>query len=710
MRSLLVGLCLLALPQAGHAEAAGGCSDLLPPAAAAAAQHHMLVADDLVRLRDIGPVEAAGMEAHFFTLSPDGERIAFQLRRADPARNSYCVGMVVLSRQPGARPVLVDQGGDFIRVHFDLREAADTDTGVARTITPRWSADGRWIAFLKRGDGTTQVWRAEADGSGSRPVTASAVDVEDFRLSSDGRTLLYTSRPALAAGYAAIEREGLRGYHFDDRFVPASRRSPYLHAPVPRIVIAHDIATGAERAATPAEADFFPSAPIWEAAGTDAIGPQNRHARVTVPDHAIYVARGRLEADDAHKRRIVCDGQACANAFRPWWTPDGHVRFLYREGWASASTAIYDWVPGRKAPHRLYVTDDILTDCTPDAANLLCLREGSLIPKRLERLDPVSGRRDVVFDPNPEFQSLALGRAERLHFTNAFKLPVIADLVLPVGYRPGIRYPLIVVQYDTRGFLRGGTGDAFPIQLYASRGFAVLSVSRPDLTPGYAKMSDLSAIERANLDAFANRRSELSAIEVGVQLAIDRGIVDARRVGLTGMSDGSTVSDYAVLHSTMFAAFATTNCCFDETFLSRGGPAAARFFVAIGYPKLTDRSAAADRFWDELSLVRNASRITRPMLIQVSDDELLSTLPTYTALREVGAPIDMFVMPDERHYKWQPAHRLAMYERSLDWFNFWLKGEKPSEPERLTDVRRWEALATPAGRPPVPVPPGSATR
>ena len=235
MRSLLVGLLLLGFPQAGYAEAAGGCSDLLPPpTAATSTPKRALKPDDLVRVRDIGPVESAGMEAHFFTRSPDGNHLAFQLRRADPTRNDYCLGMVVLSLQPGPRALLVDRGGEFLRVHFDMNDAADTPTGVARTITPRWSADGRWIAFLKRVDGRTQVWRAEADGSGSRPLSASAVDVEDFRLSAGSGTLFYTSRPAQAAAYQAIAREGLRGYHFDNRFVPASRRSPFPHAPVPR--------------------------------------------------------------------------------------------------------------------------------------------------------------------------------------------------------------------------------------------------------------------------------------------------------------------------------------------------------------------------------------------------------------------------------------------------------------------------------------------
>src|SRR3546814_5155407 len=50
---------------------------------------------------------------------------------------------------------------------------------------------------------------------------------------------------------------------------------------------------------------------------------------------------------------------------------------------------------------------------------------------------------------------------------------------MPAPSRPSKPYPLVVVQYDTRGFLRGGTGDEYPIQALAASGFAVLSVSRP---------------------------------------------------------------------------------------------------------------------------------------------------------------------------------------------------------------------------------------
>jgi dipeptidyl aminopeptidase/acylaminoacyl peptidase len=164
------------------------------------------------------------------------------------------------------------------------------------------------------------------------------------------------------------------------------------------------------------------------------------------------------------------------------------------------------------------------------------------------------------------------------------------------------------------------------------------------------------------------------------------------------MSNGATTVTYALLHSQLFAAAAMSQCCFDTSLPTRVGPAAARHFYSQGYPRLTDDGEA---FWREISLSRNAREVRTPILLQVSDDELMSALESFTALREVDAPIDLFVFPGEHHVKWQPAHRLAVYERSLDWFDFWLRGIRSQAAERRSELIHWDRLKAsvdPAGR------------
>lgn len=670
------------------------CAPPLPSDGAVVAAQRPFRADDLVRLRDIGPVDP---EARLLGLSPDGTRVAFQLSQADPQANAHCLAMVVVDLEPGGPPRVVDQGGALIRVTYDFRGKAAFPTGIAKSITPRWSPDGRWIAFLKRGDGGVQVWRAFADGRGSAPLTRSADDVEDFRIGADGATILYASRPGLAAARAAIEREGRFGFHYDDRYAPAASNRPFPAVPVPAEAFVLDLATGTTRRASAAEAALLRGAGGL-GDGRDVVrAPDGARAWVEATPGTEFALPARLVVEDRAGRRIACAIATCENALRPWWLPDGRrLRFLRREGWARAQTAIYEWTPGSGAPRRLYVTRDKLADCVAAGERLVCLRESSLVPRRVELLDPATGRRRLLFDPNPEVAQLRLGRAERLEWTNAVGRETIGDLVLPIGYQPGQRYPLVVVQYDTRGFLRGGTGDEYPIQAFAARGYAVLSVSRPEAI-GRDVDGDETAAGRADLAGFADRRSALSSVEIGVRMLIDRGIADPARIGITGMSDGATTATFALLHGTMFAAAAMSNCCLDTTLPVRVGPAAARYFHAVGYPRLTDDGTA---FWAELSLSRNARRVRTPILLQVSDDEYLSALESYTALREVGAPIDMYVFPDEHHVKWQPAHRLAAYRRALDWFDYWLRGIRSTATDRQTDLAHWDALRRSAPRRP----------
>lgn len=651
----------------------------------------------LVGLIDIGPVDPIPHSMRVFTLSPDGRLAAFQVQRADPARNRHCLAMIVVDTV-SRKAVVVDRGGAFIRVTFDFRGKAAFPTGIGTVVTPRWFPDGRSLAFLRRDGGATQVWKAAADGSGSRALTRSIDDIEDFRIGAGGATMLFATRPGLRAARAAIAREGGPGFHYDDRYAPMSSSRPFPVAPIPLAYFAQDLVTGTVRAATSAEQARFAEAEPREAIWTRAAGPDGRIAEIDAAAPGAMFGHGRLRVTRNDSPPLICDDAACRNASRPWWAPDGRrVRFIAREGWARASTAIHEWLPGSGPPRRLLSTDDVLVDCAPQAGDLICLREGATMPRRLERIALATGLRTTLFDPNPGFAAHRLGTVERLHLRNAMGMESVADLVLPVDYQPGERYPLVVVQYDTRGFLRGGTGDEYPIQAFAARGFAVLSMSRPQSPGGTGGAADPGAIERANLAGFADRRSTLSTVETGVRLLIARGIADPARIGITGFSNGATTATFALINSKMFAAAAMSNCCFDTTLATRVGPSAARFFAEIGYPRLIDRAAA---LWDAISLSRNARRIDTPILLQVADDEMMSALESYTALREAGQPIDMYVFPDEHHVKWQPAHRLAVYRRALDWFDYWLRDVRSADPDRQRELAHWDSLRAQAANTP----------
>lgn len=94
-------------------------------------------------------------------------------------------------------------------------------------------------------------------------------------------------------------------------------------------------------------------------------------------------------------------------------------------------------------------------------------------------------------------------------------------------------------------------------------------------------------------------------------------------------------------------------------------------------------------FWANMSVSRNAAKISTPILFNLADAEYLHSLVSIRALRFFGQPVDAYVFPDEQHIKWQAAHRLAVYERNIAWFDFWLKNIAPQDPET---AKRWTLL------------------
>src|SRR5687767_2887356 len=117
--------------------------------------------DDLIAMKRVGDAQ----------ISPDGRQVAYVVNAID--KN--------LNRGKRSIWVVAATGGD-------PRALISSDKN---DDTPRWSSDGRQIAFLSTRDGAPQIYVAGADGASPRKVTNAPGGVSEFIWSPDGKSFAF---------------------------------------------------------------------------------------------------------------------------------------------------------------------------------------------------------------------------------------------------------------------------------------------------------------------------------------------------------------------------------------------------------------------------------------------------------------------------------------------------------------------------------------
>ncbi|MGH8403317.1 MAG: S9 family peptidase, partial [Gammaproteobacteria bacterium] len=101
-------------------------------------------------------------------LSPDRRHAAFSVRQTDFAANKGVTRVWTLDLStPGAAPQTIMVGNN-----------------------PRWSADGKTLYFLSDKSGSSQLWNVAATGGSPTQVSHLPLDVNNYKVSPDGRHIL----------------------------------------------------------------------------------------------------------------------------------------------------------------------------------------------------------------------------------------------------------------------------------------------------------------------------------------------------------------------------------------------------------------------------------------------------------------------------------------------------------------------------------------
>lgn len=645
---------------------------------------------DLIAMRDL----------HGVRISPDGKSIAYVVGQAVYETNSYRSTLFVISTEPGHTPVSLGSAGP----------PKWTSVGEWDSEDPQWSSDSRHIARRMQVKGTWQVFLWDPiKGGPPAQLTQTPYNVQSFYWSADGRKVFFTVRKLPDPSVAANMNE--HGILYDGWVMPWRPR-PIVDEEVGRIPAdveewVHDVAAGTERKAVPEDhpqpegwRDKL-GGPVWTAQSlrTGTIGkilnpklsPDQKRAIYQVLDFdpsvsprtsfPLYVTN--LETGTA--TRVNPPGESYVGEY--WWSLDSKKIFFVESRGDGRSPTLFVAAADASEPLRELAQGrlgEYLDNFSVDNGMGLvaCVRQNNTTPGQVAVLDLKTGALRIFADVNPEFQNFTLSTPERMDWKNRYGFDGHGYLVKPLHYKEGARYPLVITMYTSGDyFLRGGVGDEYPIQVFAANGFAVLAFNATPV-PNHKHEDFESAMLRF--------RSPLASLEQALTMLDAKGIVDPKRRGITGISYGEEILEYAISHSNLFQAASASS-------LGGWNPGAYYMFPTglrtlmkdwgLGLP---DGSSSAR--WHDLSAALNADKIDTPLLSNAADMEYVAGLQLYTTLLEMGKPVELFVYPEELHVKYQPKHRYEIYNRNLDWFSFWLLDKENNDGTKNEQFARWRKL------------------
>jgi dipeptidyl aminopeptidase/acylaminoacyl peptidase len=279
------------------------------------------------------------------------------------------------------------------------------------------------------------------------------------------------------------------------------------------------------------------------------------------------------------------------------------------------------------------------------------------LPGRNETVLRLSGHNDAV-------GSFQLAEAESMVFKSQDGTSVQAWMMKPLGWREDRKYSMIL---SIHGGPHGMFGYAFnpTFQVYAARGYAVLYLN-PRGSSGYGqKFSDGTLNEWGGGD--------YRDLMAGVDEALRRyPWIDASRMGVTGGSYGGFMTNWIITQTPRFKAavsaasvsnlvsFYSTSLYQDLIHAEFGG------FPWDNYDQLWQ--------WSPLRYVKQAQ--TPTLFIhgeQDNDVHITQAEEMYMALRRRGVETVLVRYPREGHGLREPRHRVDALERTLAWFDRFLK-------------------------------------
>ncbi len=641
-------------------------------------------------------------------ISPDGKTIAFVLTTPDLAGNQY-----------GAHIWLVPSNGAAPARQFTFGDSKDR--------APRWSPDGKWLAFASDRDKEKkdQLYVIALAGGEAHRLTDDALRPSAPVWSPDGTQIAYTAKVITQESRAANNVRAESDVKAYTRLNYKSNDEGFWDYAWRHIFIV-PIAGGKARQLT--RGDYNHGAPAWSPDSRTLVFAANRTA------HADAQNRNDLWAVPTKGGALQCLARRKGPAVAPTFSPDGKwLAFVGHESeYAHVTEAGVYVMPARGGQARKLTTGfdrsyggalagDLRTpDHAPaapawskDGKTIYFLATDSgncnlySVPVNGGAVKPITrGEQHILgfsfaravnrfafaigdaLRPNDVFVGGVNGALKRVTRVND---AMLADMQLakperfaapngdggwvegwvmkPVNWKAGRKYPAVL---EIHGGPHSAYGATFfhEFQVLCAHGYAVVFCN-PRGSAGYGQ-------EFAHCVGKDWGGKDYRDVMAAFDFALEKyPWIDPKRCGVGGGSYGGFMTSWIVTHTDRFRA-AVSMRALNNWYSFYGTSDIGHFFASDWYVGGEPWNNAEEYLAH--SPIAHVANCTTPTLILHSEKDFRCPIEQgeqfYIALKKLGVPTEFVRFPDETHElsrSGKPKHRRERLERIVAWFAQYLK-------------------------------------